>query len=205
MPDLPLHRHDRDIEIPWARARIDALLAAGARTILDVGCVDGFVLDEYPIATGLDVREPNLRHAVRTRQADIADMGDVWADRPFDIVTCISTVEHVGLGFYGDPTAHGEDGPALAFRSLVRLTAPGGHILLTVPIGLTRQEGAEAARYWTISEEQVMDWAIREGIENVFAVEWLIVSSPSSMWSGYPDRSDPHRRVLLAVLKKKEA
>lgn len=205
MADLPLFRHDRDIENVWARARIDALLAAGARTILDVGCVDGFVLDAYPQAYGMDQRPApsGLRNGYIC--SDIADV--VEADETarmfkpgFDIVTCISTIEHVGLGFYGDPTAHGENGPALAFRSLVRLTAPGGHILLTVPIGLTRQEGAGAARYWTISDGEVWGWAGMAGVE---IVEWLVVVA--STWSGYPDPIDRHRRVLLAVLKKKEA
>lgn len=199
MPDLPLHRHDRDIENVWARARIDALLAAGARSILDVGCVDGFVLDEYPQADGLDARPCPPQWMTRCWVADItADppAGTV-TEGAYDIVTCISTIEHVGLGFYGDPTAHGEDGPAKAFRSLVRLTAPGGHILLTVPIGLTRQEGAGAARYWTISDGEVWGWAKMAGVE---IVEWLVVVA--STWTGYPDPIDRHRRVLLAVLKK---
>lgn len=204
MPNLPLHRHDRDVEVPWARARIDALLAAGARTILDVGCVDGFVMDAYPQARGLDAREIPPAWENRAVTADITapEINDDQARvvGPFDIVTCISTIEHVGLGFYGDPTAHGEDGPALAFRSLVRLTAPGGHILLTVPIGLTRQEGAGAARYWTIEERDVWGWVFRAGVE---VVEWLEVKAET--WTGYPDPDGHARRVLLAALKKKEA
>lgn len=201
MPDLPLHRHDRDIEVPWARARIDALIAAGARTILDVGCVDGFVLDEYPQADGLDQRE-TIQWTGRVMRGDIVAVDAGWYGETYDIVTCISTIEHVGLGFYGDPTEHGEDGPAKAFRSLVRLTAPGGHILLTVPIGLTRQEGAGASRYWTIREGDVWTWGFDGDLE---VVEWLMVVA--STWTGYPDPDplDRMRRVLLAVLKKKEA
>lgn len=198
MTDLPLHHHDRDVEVPWARARIDALLAAGARSILDVGCVDGFVLDAYPHAVGMDQRRPSC-HKDRVIVGDIAEV-DRWST-PLgphaDIVTCISTIEHVGLGFYGDPVEHGADGPALAFQSLVRLTAPGGHILLTVPIGLTRQEGAGASRYWTIDSGQVRGWCIAEGVE---VVEWLIVVAQT--WTGYPDPAGAPRRVLLAVLKK---
>lgn len=203
MADLPLHRHDRDVEIPWARARIDALLAAGARTILDVGCVDGFVLDEYPQAEGVDMRVPPGHIADRVYHADIADytaLDIASSTLTWDIVTCISTIEHVGLGFYGDPTAHGELGPALAFSSLARLTAPGGHILLTVPIGLTRQEGKEAARYWTISEGQVEAWCAGLPVE---VVEWTVVVART--WTGYPDPAGGPRRVLLAAFKKKEA
>lgn len=204
MADLPLHRHDRDVEIPWARARIDALLAAGARSILDVGCVDGFVLDEYAQAVGIDLRVPPDCWYGRVGKYDVATLDELprTMEDGFDIVTCISTVEHVGLGFYGDPTVHGEDGPALAFRSLVRLTAPGGHILLTVPIGLTRQEGAGAARYWTIEERDVWGWAFEA---DLVTLEWLIVSGHPQIWTGYPDPAGHTRRVLLAVLKKKEA
>jgi hypothetical protein len=43
------------------------------------------------------------------------------------------TVEHIGLGRYGDPLD--AEGDLKAIRELSRVTAPGGNLLFVVPIG----------------------------------------------------------------------
>ncbi|HEY3376487.1 MAG TPA: DUF268 domain-containing protein [Armatimonadota bacterium] len=50
-----------------------------------------------------------------------------------DVVTLISTLEHVGLGRYGDPLA--VDGDIRTMREAHRILKPGGHVILTVPYG----------------------------------------------------------------------
>ena len=49
-----------------------------------------------------------------------------WERRPgqFDAVLCISTIEHVGLGWYGDP-AERSDGDRRALERLGELLRPG--------------------------------------------------------------------------------
>ena len=51
----------------------------------------------------------------------------------FDLILCISTVEHVGLPIYGQHEfPHGD---ILAMRHVRSLLAPGGRLLVTVPFG----------------------------------------------------------------------
>ncbi|MEO7986916.1 MAG: DUF268 domain-containing protein [Gemmatimonadales bacterium] len=51
----------------------------------------------------------------------------------FDLVYSISTIEHVGLGDYGDPRA--SNGDAIAVSHLWEKVRPGGRLFLSVPAG----------------------------------------------------------------------
>ena len=48
-------------------------------------------------------------------------------------VSCMHVLEHVGLGRYGDTLDY--DGDVKAARELTRIVAPGGRLLLVVPVG----------------------------------------------------------------------
>lgn len=51
-------------------------------------------------------------------------------------VSCMHVLEHVGLGRYGDPLD--PDGDIKAIRELCRVLAPGGTLLIAVPVGKPR-------------------------------------------------------------------
>jgi 2-polyprenyl-3-methyl-5-hydroxy-6-metoxy-1,4-benzoquinol methylase len=51
----------------------------------------------------------------------------------FDIVTAVSTIEHVGLGRYGDPIS--PDGDKKAVEEIKRVVKPGGKVIVTIPSG----------------------------------------------------------------------
>jgi SAM-dependent methyltransferase len=51
----------------------------------------------------------------------------------FDVITCISTIEHVGLDIYGQGAD--EFGDEVAMRHMRRLLRPGGRVLLTFAFG----------------------------------------------------------------------
>ena len=51
-------------------------------------------------------------------------------------VSCMHVLEHVGLGRYGDPID--PDGDLRAIRELCRVVAPGGNLLVVVPVGAAR-------------------------------------------------------------------
>jgi SAM-dependent methyltransferase len=55
-----------------------------------------------------------------------------------DCVSCLHTLEHIGLGRYGDPID--QDGWKKGLSSLARLVRPGGGLWLSVPIGMQRVE-----------------------------------------------------------------
>ncbi|OGM93292.1 hypothetical protein A2333_01435 [Candidatus Wolfebacteria bacterium RIFOXYB2_FULL_49_7] len=56
-----------------------------------------------------------------------------FADSSIASLSCMHTVEHVGLGRYGDPID--PNGDLKAIRELKRVLAPGGSLLFVVPIG----------------------------------------------------------------------
>lgn len=59
-----------------------------------------------------------------------------FADRSIESISCMHTIEHIGLGRYGDPLDALGDRTALA--ELQRVVAPGGSLLVVVPVGQPR-------------------------------------------------------------------
>ncbi len=71
-----------------------------------------------------------------------AKRGDLLAlpfeDSSVDSISCMHTVEHVGLGRYGDPID--PNGDIKAARELSRVVAKGGNLLFVVPVGASKIE-----------------------------------------------------------------
>ena len=61
---------------------------------------------------------------------------DGFATGSVDSLSCLHTIEHVGLGRYGDPVD--PEGWVVAVRELARILAPGGRLYLGTPIGRER-------------------------------------------------------------------
>jgi SAM-dependent methyltransferase len=134
-PSTPaLGTNERSVEVPWALQRI-----GGARRVLDVGCSTSDYLAE------LAQTEPHRGRRVHGLDPDapqpITNVGIVkgtvaappFPAASFDLILCVSTVEHVGLPIYGQHEfPHGD---ILAMRHMRRLLAPGGRLLMTVPFG----------------------------------------------------------------------
>jgi len=126
---------DRWVEWSFCFAR----MADGPGTTLDFGADIGFLslaaaqrghavtaLDREP--SRLDYEHPAVQHV----QADILDRP--LAGRRFDQILNCSSVEHVGLsGRYG--SGDQPEGDLEAMRVMATMLAPGGRMLLTVPVG----------------------------------------------------------------------
>ena len=129
------------VEIPWVLSRW-----AGERRVLDLGYAfaTGYYLSGV---TGLGI--PEL-HGVDWSAAPVPGMlrtrGDLRAlpyrNGAFDLVLCISTIEHVGLDNtrYGIGTSAGGSGDATVLGEIQRVLAPGGRLLITVPFGKAMDE-----------------------------------------------------------------
>jgi len=61
-----------------------------------------------------------------------------FSDKSVPSLSCLHVLEHVGLGRYGDPIEPG--GYRKAMAELSRVVAPGGNLLIAVPIGRRRIE-----------------------------------------------------------------
>lgn len=72
-------------------------------------------------------------------QGNFADLCKLdIADSSFSSVSCMHTVEHIGLGRYGD--ALDAAGDIKAINELKRITRAGGNILFVTPVGRQRIE-----------------------------------------------------------------
>jgi SAM-dependent methyltransferase len=129
-----LGTNERSVEVPWALQRVGS-----ARRVLDVGCSTSDYLAELARAEpiegrrvyGLDPDAPQPIRNVGVVKGTI--VAPPFPTACFDLILCISTVEHVGLPIYGQHEfPHGD---ILAMRHMRRLLAPGGRLLLTVPFG----------------------------------------------------------------------
>ena len=123
----------RDYECAFAAEWIGKL-APGS--LLDIGSYRHFLIGLMASreVTTLDVRSraellPNEK--VVTTDAKKPKL----PPESFDLVLCLSTLEHFGLGRYGDEIDF--DADRLAFSSLVRLIKPGGHFVYSTSLTRT--------------------------------------------------------------------
>jgi SAM-dependent methyltransferase len=143
----PAWSDERAIEIPWCLARYD-----GERRVLDVGSAYA----EAPYLEGLGaLAAPELVTVDLNEPADVvADVRDLpFPDDRFDLVYCISTLEHIGrdnsvYGIDAEPAAGGEES---ALRELGRVLAPDGRLLVSMPTGEQSDLG------WQI-QRKPLDW-----------------------------------------------
>ena len=145
---------ERPIELAWTLGRYH-----GEARVLDVGYA--FAEPAWLAAVlGLGARE---LVGVDLAERDVPGMTTVKADvrrlpfgaRSFDVVFCVSTLEHVG----GDNTRYDlgaeqdAEAPLDALREFRRVTTRGGKIFFTVPCGSTTadwflRQPADAWRAW---------------------------------------------------------
>ncbi|HET7467789.1 MAG TPA: class I SAM-dependent methyltransferase [Candidatus Dormibacteraeota bacterium] len=131
---------ERVIEIPWVISRI-----RGEHRLLDVGTtwalpvyLDAMRVSGVSELWGVDlVRKPV--EGFRMVQGDVRSLP--FRDASFELVVCISTLEHIGLDVsgYGGLAQSEASGDVLALRELARILTPGGRLLITVPFGRRQQ------------------------------------------------------------------
>ena len=81
---------------------------------------------------------------IRPLQAEIEGLESIagsvlempYPDRSLESVSCLHVVDHIGLGRYGDPLD--PQGSRKALAELQRIVAPGGQLLVSLPVGRPR-------------------------------------------------------------------
>ena len=138
---------ERVIEYPW-------LLSQGiGGNVLDAGSVLNHShvlervlpsLESLTIVTLEPEAESFSEQGINYTYADLRQLP--FANESFDVVVCLSTIEHVGMDnrIYGSSTAIAEE-PELearrALEELLRALKPGGNLLLSVPYGRKEDHG----------------------------------------------------------------
>ncbi len=117
----------------WYRGRrriiaveLDRLPLPGDARVLDAGCGSGRTLQElerYGEVSGIELN-PDAAAVARSRGAFDVRIGRLeqlpWAENSFDLITCLDVIEHTP-----------DDRATLT--ELLRVSAPGGWLLVTVP------------------------------------------------------------------------
>lgn len=120
---------DRVVEEPWAVSSV----RTGER-VLDVGSATSRFLRDLPAGCrvyAIDLRPTRPQPGVAVLRGDL--LRAPFPPASFDTITCISTIEHIGLDVYGQgPDRFGDE---VAMRHLRRLLRPGGRLLLSAPFG----------------------------------------------------------------------
>jgi 2-polyprenyl-3-methyl-5-hydroxy-6-metoxy-1,4-benzoquinol methylase len=159
--------NERIVEAPFAFGTV-ASLERSAR-ILDVGAAESTISLSLASlghdVTALDPRGYPFAHPNLTVAATTLEKLDE-PDEPFDSILLISTLEHVGLGFYGEG-AGAEDADLRALERLARFLAPDGLLVLTVPYGeatVAEKERTYDAKTldrllqgWTVTHRQIVE------------------------------------------------
>ena len=127
--------NERVVEVPYALAAV-ARLPAGS-SVLDFGATESTVALSLASlglrVTALDLRPYPFEHP--GLQSVVARVEE-WdgPPEPLDAILSLSTLEHVGLGAYGEPERAGD----LDRRVVERFAGwlrPGGELVLTAPYG----------------------------------------------------------------------
>jgi SAM-dependent methyltransferase len=125
---------ERIIERTWVLRHLSDV-PPGAK-IVDLGCSESTLGLELASngfdVVGIDVRNHPLTHPnFEFIQQDICE--SKLPENTFDAAIALSTIEHIGLGAYGDPKGEGLD--RVAMKEVYRILKPGGVLLLTTPFG----------------------------------------------------------------------
>jgi len=101
-------------------------------TILDVGSTESLLIYELAhrgyTMTGLDQRPYQEALSFKFYIHDIVEH---TLNETFDYIVAISTIEHIGLGAYGDKT--NLKGDSWAMVNLRHMLKPDGYLIITVP------------------------------------------------------------------------
>ncbi len=103
-----------------------------ASTLRFATIVSAFVPTEFYDYRPAELRLSNLE----SKHGDL--MALPFADNSLESLSCMHTVEHVGLGRYGDPVDY--DGDLKAIAELKRILAPGGTLIFVTPVGKPKIE-----------------------------------------------------------------
>ena len=132
---------ERTVEILVAR-----LTYAPGKNVLDVGYANTMECHRAMVAllplprhlTGIDIAEPvydAARYYEHMAQADVTRTP--FNDATFDLIWCVSALEHFGMDNSGyiEQFSQAPAMDAQAVREMFRILAPGGQLLITVPYG----------------------------------------------------------------------
>ena len=201
----PVGSDERVIEIPWTLARY-----GGEPRVLDVGYANAepaYLAALVEACPGEPVGVDLVERDVPRFRSVVADVRTLPFDKgSFDVVFCISTLEHVGLDnrAYGSASERDDTGIASALAALRRVVASNGRVLVTVPCGKAEDHGAFVQRepeMW-IQEFDDAGFDVVEHETYVLGGEgWRTAGETAAADVAYRERGPGASAVLCAELR----
>lgn len=194
----PADANERIVELPYVYRALGR--GEPGSSVLDVGAAESTLA--FSLAslgynlTAVDLHPYPLSHPqLRSVQADILE----WeTTERFDIVLCISTLEHIGLGVYGDePASAVASADRSAVERLRELTTPGGIMVLTVPFGAASADKTQRAYDRAGLERLIEAWTVEDLtiVRREDSLTWRVADENGS-------GSDGDRHVALVTARR---
>jgi SAM-dependent methyltransferase len=194
---------ERVIEIPWVLARLSG------RRALEVGYA--FAEPPYLAAllragfdelVGVDLAAADVPGLTGV-QADVRDLP--FDDDAFELILCVSTLEHVGADNTGYGLAAEDDGASrlIALRELRRVLATAGRLLITVPCGEPGDYGwfhQDDVRGWTRLFTRAGFFVEEEEVYELTGEGWRTAPELDTEGLRYGERGPAASAVLCAEL-----
>jgi len=162
-PSWPVASPDGCLEVFLQALHAWTMPLRDGQTIIEVGCAEANWLAlaqaALPNATliGIDVRpceRPGIVMCGDVRRVD-------WPRASADWVVFISSLEHIGLGYYGDPVyPHGD---AVALAKVHTWLKPGGSLYFDVPYRATGTRSTPKERWYDTAmlHSLAQGWTVR--------------------------------------------
>ena len=107
------------------------------KLILDVGCWSSLLPEVIGKrghkVYGVDVQDYGKPRGFSFIKADIINSDLPFEKFTFDYIVCVSSLEHIGLGYYGD--VRRVNGDRLSLERMHLLSKDTGKLLITIPFG----------------------------------------------------------------------
>jgi SAM-dependent methyltransferase len=194
---------ERVVEIPWVLSRLRT-----RGRVLDVGYA--FAEAAYLAAllradvdlAGVDLAERDVE-GLELVQADVRSLP--FADRSFDQVLLVSTLEHVGAdnSVYGIEGDRDDGAREAALRELARVLTRNGSLLVTVPLGEPEDHGwfrQDDERGWTSLFTRAGCFVEELELYELGPEGWRAASSFTAAGVRYGERGPAASAVLCADL-----
>ena len=194
--------NERIVEVPFV-FRTLTKLAVGAR-VLDVGCAESTVAFSlaslgYEV-TGIDLHPYPLPHPNLSMVVSAIEDWDC-PDGYFDGIVCLSSIEHFGLGAYGEEETEGLD--VFAMERISRWAKPGALLALTTPFGRYGVDAQQRTYDMPTLNRLLAGWKI-EVLQTAIRLEdgtgWQVIDGERSFDDVAESR---HPAVILVAAQRK--
>ena len=171
---------ERVIELPWVLARLrgERVLEVGY-AFAEAPYLAALLQAGFDELTGVDLAEADVP-GMTTVRADVRDLP--FDSHRFDLVLCVSTLEHVGADNSGYGLEAEDDAASrlTALRELRRVLASTGRLLITVPCGAP-------GNYGWFQQDDVHGWTRLFTRAGFFVEEQEVYELTGDGWRSSPE------------------